>query len=167
MQRTCGHSAKRRLQRQTYRYVADGRRKCIPQVLERYVHPDDPYCMADVHAYAPWWFCLVGGWEIKPEHRLFNTDGEKEITTVFNVLNEMLVSKNIPFLMGETGATRNVGSTEERIKWANVYFTEARKIGMPTAVHSDVGPFRQMDYKTATWTDTDYLNAIFKAYFSD
>jgi len=136
--------------------------------LERYVFPDDRYCMASVHAYSPWWFCLFS--VNSPERSQFDfditkfsADGEREIKEMFKLLDDYLISKNIPFIMGEVGAINN-NNIKDRVKWAEIYFSEAKKRGMPCAVHTDGGGFGFIDYFAVKWDDPEYINAVFEGY---
>jgi endoglucanase len=135
--------------------------------LERYVFPDDKYCMASVHAYTPWWFSLgeeAGDYKSRSgRHDVFSKEAEQEIHHMYKRLQSFLTDKKIPFLMGETGAV-DKDNINERVKWASVYFKEAGKIGMPTCLHSDLNDYEQINNFSMEWKYPDFINAIFTAY---
>ena len=135
--------------------------------LQHYVFPNDKYCMASIHSYTPWWFCLgeeAGSYSKRDKnHAQFSDKAAQEIYELFRRLKQMLTSRNIPFVMGETGAV-NKNNLQERLKWVDIFMSEAGKAGMPTGIHSDVLHYRVFDYASLQWTDPEYLNAIFDTY---
>lgn len=140
-------------------------------VLEKYAFPaDDPYCIASIHAYTPWWFCLgeeAVSYEMRNlgfDHTIFSPAAEQEIRDMFLLLKEIFIPRGIPFVMGEAGAVSNNACLSERLKWVNAYFTGAKNLGMPVCIHSDIGHYAQIDYPTLKWVDPEYLQAIFAAY---
>ncbi|GHV40749.1 hypothetical protein FACS189490_06410 [Clostridia bacterium] len=131
---------------------------------------DDKYVMADIHAYEPWNFALAAEngseWAVDK----FTDDGH--ISKVFNMLNDELLKKGIPFIIGETAAF-DQNNLAERVKWAKTYFATTGKLGIPVAWWS-VGQLTDtkntnsamalIDRYSYEWYFPEILDVIFSAY---
>ena len=135
--------------------------------LQYFTFPDDAYCMANIHSYTPWWFCLgeeAGPYEKRDSsHAVFGVEADKQVGELFSILENELTAKGIPFVMGETGAV-NKNNMPERLKWVEAYISKGAKIGMPIAIHNDDASYKLFDYETLQWVDEEYLNKIFTVY---
>lgn len=77
-----------------------------------------------VHMYTPYAFAMENPGDVKLKESHI-----KEVNATFEQLNEKFISKGIPVVIGEYGAT-NKNNTEERIKWFTNFISESKKYGM-------------------------------------
>ncbi|MBO5826543.1 MAG: glycoside hydrolase family 5 protein [Treponema sp.] len=81
-----------------------------------------------VHMYTPYQFAMgVPGGEV------FTESHKGNLTSYFNRLNEKFISKGIPVVIGEMGAT-NKDNLEDRAAWFGFFVQRARKYGMTACV---------------------------------
>lgn len=80
--------------------------------------------LISVHFYTPYSFAMEN-----PGETIFTEKHAGEIAYDFTRLNDKFVSKGIPVIIGEFGAT-NKNNLEERLKWFEFFVTEARKYNM-------------------------------------
>ena len=82
-----------------------------------------------VHMYTPYNFAMgtPNGGEI------FTSGDKGTLDSYFNKLNNMYVSKGIPVIIGEMGAT-NKDNLQEREKWFEYFNNGARKYGITACV---------------------------------
>lgn len=81
-----------------------------------------------VHMYSPYDFAMgVPGGEV------FTENHKKSLENDFKRLNKEYISKGIPVIIGEMGAT-NKDNLDERAKWFAYFIQNARKYGMATCV---------------------------------
>ncbi|MGN1136983.1 MAG: cellulase family glycosylhydrolase [Oscillospiraceae bacterium] len=88
---------------------------------------NDNKVIVDIHAYEPWDFTL--NYE-EGSGSKYTADVKAEIDNVMNTINDCLVSKGIPVIMGECGAI-NKNNTSDRIKYAKYYISSAKELGIP------------------------------------
>ena len=88
---------------------------------------NDNRVIVDIHAYEPWDFTL--NYE-EGSGSKYTADVKAEIDIVMNVINDHLISKGIPVIMGECGAI-NKNNTSDRVKYAKYYISSAKKLGIP------------------------------------
>lgn len=98
------------------------------EVLKEMKLPDDDHLIMSVHAYSPYDFAMNG--DATGE---FTESDRKELDSLFSALNEVFVSKNIPVVLGEFGAT-NKDNLEDRCAWADYYVRGAKKYNMVSIV---------------------------------
>ena len=84
--------------------------------------------LISVHMYAPYQFAMEN-----PGVTVFEERHAGELTYNFDWLNEHFVSKRLPVVIGEYGAT-NKNNTEERVKWFECFVSGAAKYGMVTCL---------------------------------
>ncbi|MGN0604357.1 MAG: cellulase family glycosylhydrolase [Oscillospiraceae bacterium] len=87
---------------------------------------NDDKIIVDVHAYTPWGLSLA----VDYEETKFDAAAQKAVDGAMWEINEFLVKKGIPVIIGEFG-TGNKNNTSERIKHAKYYVSEAKKLGVP------------------------------------
>lgn len=87
---------------------------------------NDDKIIVDVHAYCPWGLSL----SVDYEETKFDSAAKSSIDNAMWEINEFLVKKGIPVIIGEFG-TCNKNNTSERIKHAKYYISEAKKLGVP------------------------------------
>lgn len=124
---------------------------------------EDGKLIISVHMYDPYDFAMQGDGpkDFKPRH-------QSALESTFDRLNEYFVSKGIPVIIGEYGAT-NKGNTEERVKWFKFFLSYTRKYGI-TCVLWDNGGFdastRQgekfgfFDRRALKWKFPEIIDAI-------
>ena len=90
--------------------------------------PDDDKVIASIHAYVPHNFALE-----KQGSGVWNAQlhGD-QINWMFGDIKRFFLDKDIPIIMGETGAMIKDGNIEDRLEWTKHYFGKARELGIPT-----------------------------------
>lgn len=92
-----------------------------------WVLPEDPTpgkLIISVHMYNPYPFAMEN-----PGVSKFTQNLTYELQESFDYLNERFVSKGVPVVIGEYGAT-NKNNTEDRVQWFEYFVRESRKYGM-------------------------------------
>ena len=84
--------------------------------------------LISVHLYTPYSFAMEN-----PGETVFMEKHRGELVYNFGWLNEHFVSKGIPVIIGEYGAT-NKNNTEERVKWFECFVSESHKYNMVTCL---------------------------------
>lgn len=77
-----------------------------------------------VHMYTPYNFAME-----TPGKENFTNDHRKELDIIFSNLNKTYISKGIPVVIGEMGAT-NKDNLEERAAWFGYFVQHSRQYGM-------------------------------------
>ncbi len=144
--------------------------KYYSEVLNDITIPNnDNKVIVDIHAYEPWDFTqnVEAGSGSK-----YTDDVKAEIDNVMNVINDCLVSKGIPVVMGEFGIV-NKSNTSERIKYSKYFISSAKELGIPCFwwENGDCGPLRDdvicnmglMDRTTYEWEFPKLTKAIVDA----
>lgn len=93
-----------------------------------------------VHMYTPYNFAMGSPGDVN-----FTDAHKKELDNIFKRLNTRFVSKGIPVIIGEMGAT-NKDNLQERIAWFDYFITTARSYGIKTCNVWDNGVW-QIDEK--------------------
>jgi len=94
------------------------------EVLKEMRLPDDDHLIMSVHAYSPYDFAMNGD-----APGTFTDSDKRELDALFGALNEVFVSRNIPVILGEFGAT-NKDNPEDRCAWADYYVRGAKRYNM-------------------------------------
>lgn len=95
-------------------------------VAKEFRLPDDPAkrLAVSTHAYAPYSFAMqknkAGG------TAKFTSSHKKELDDMFSALDSKFISKGVPVVMGEYGAT-NKDNIEDREEWTRYYVGQAHK----------------------------------------
>ncbi len=84
--------------------------------------------LISVHLYTPYSFAMEN-----PGETVFMEKHAAELAYNFTWLNENFVSKGIPVIIGEYGAT-NKNNLEERVKWFKYFVEESHKFNMVTCL---------------------------------
>ena len=82
--------------------------------------------IVEAHAYSPYNFAMASPGDIT-----FTSSHKSELSNMFNNLYNSYVSKGIGVIIDETGAT-NKNNIDDRIAWAQYFFGEAYKKGIPS-----------------------------------
>ena len=161
---TGGNNAKRNLVLNTYAASPDER------VLKDFALPQDnvpDHLMAEVHSYAPYHFAFNPSkdddWQPKT---VFDDDCDKEVRTIVDGMNQNLVARGIPCILGEYGAdTREgVGRAEaELAKQAACYVSQATKYNIACFYWMGLVDGKE-DRAAPRWTKPTLRDAILKAY---
>lgn len=77
-----------------------------------------------VHMYTPYSFAMQN-----PGETALTEGHKKEVNATFDQLNENFISKGVPVVIGEYGAT-NKNNLEDRCRWYGNFISESRKYGM-------------------------------------
>ncbi len=129
-------------------------------VLKEMQLPDDDHLIMSVHAYSPYNFAMNGD---APGE--FTDSDRRDLDSFFGALNEVFVSKNIPVIIGEFGAT-NKDNLEDRCAWAEYYVRGAKQYNITCVVwdNSNYGIgaeyFGLYNRREGTW----YCPELAKAY---
>ncbi|MGN0636921.1 MAG: cellulase family glycosylhydrolase [Huintestinicola sp.] len=94
-------------------------------ILKQLELPDDDRIIVSVHAYNPYFFAMDANGS-----GTFTDNDKKELDKFFKELNSIFVSKGIPVVIGEFGAT-NKNNLEDRVAWAKYYVSGAGKYNIP------------------------------------
>ena len=89
--------------------------------------PSDPYVAVSIHAYTPYDFTMNTA--VK-DHSVFTGAYAQNLADTLQGMRDIFLDKDIPVVIGEMG-TSNFGNTEARVEWTNLYFTTAKKYGIP------------------------------------
>ena len=99
--------------------------------------PEDKYVGVSIHAYTPYRFTYDSKGE-SWNATVFDESCENEIASLFALLNEYFISKDVPVIITEygsvwkyQGAVDLTMNTAEVEKWAEFYVSEADKYGIP------------------------------------
>jgi len=97
-------------------------------ILKQMKFPDDDRLIMSVHAYNPYFFAMDANGSGD-----FSDKDKKELDNFFKQLNTIFVSKGIPVVIGEYGAT-NKNNLEDRVEWAEYYVKGAGKYNIPCVI---------------------------------
>ena len=100
----------------------------LTSVLRKMELPDDDRIIVSVHAYVPYSFAM----NEKGSSDFKNSD-KRALDKFFSQLNKIFISKGIPVVIGEFGAT-NKDNLDDRCEWAEYYVKGAGQYGIPCAV---------------------------------
>ena len=81
-----------------------------------------------VHMYTPYNFAMAS-----PDNTNFTSDDKSVLSSYFDRLYKKFVSKGIPVIIGEMGAT-NKNNLKERENWFEYFVGTSRKYGMSSCV---------------------------------
>ena len=161
---TGGNNAKRNLVLNTYAASP------YQQVLLDFQLPEDAvegHLMAQVHSYAPYHFAFNPSkdddWQPKT---VFDDACDKEVRTIVDGMNQNLVARGIPCILGEFGADTREGPARaeaELAKQAACYVSQAAKYNIACFYWMGLvdGP---EDRAAPRWTKPTLRDAILKAY---
>lgn len=120
-----GNNAKRILMMTGY--AASSSKSCLKEV---YLPEGDDKLIVSAHAYLPYSFALdtKGTAEYDPKN--------SEIKNLFNTLNELFISKQIPVIIGEYGSMNKAkddgtDNLQDRVQCVTDYLTAAKALGIP------------------------------------
>ena len=128
---------------------------------------NDNKVIVDIHAYEPWDFAMNTA---KGSETKFTADVKAEVDVVMNVINNCLISKGIPVIMGEFGVI-NKNNTSDRVKYSKYYVSSAKKLGIPclwwengySEYNYESEGFGLMDRNTYEWYFPELTKAIVDA----
>lgn len=86
---------------------------------------NDKMIAVSIHAYKPFDFAYENN-----GHNYWTQDDYNSLAGTFSELNSVFVSKGIPVVIGEFGATEK-DNYDDRVKYAEIYATMAKSYGMP------------------------------------
>lgn len=119
IRKTGGNNAYRHIMVPTYAATSS------TNILKQMQLPDDDRLIVSVHAYNPYFFAMDANGSGK-----FSDNDKKELDKFFKELNSIFVSKGIPVVIGEFGAT-NKKNLDDRVAWATYYVSGAGKYNIP------------------------------------
>ncbi|MGN1416191.1 MAG: cellulase family glycosylhydrolase [Oscillospiraceae bacterium] len=124
--------------------------------------PDDDRLIVSVHAYSPYNFAMNASGT-----KVFSQAEKNELDKFFKGLNDKFVSKGVPVVIGEMGAT-NKDNLSDRVEWTKYYVKGAKKYGI-TCIWWDNGAFGIggekfgiFDRNTCKFTFKDIADALIK-----
>jgi endoglucanase len=109
-------------------YAASAERAAM-EMLSIGFPKDDERVIASIHAYIPYNFALQTNGN--PNWSADLTRSTQDIDRLFERLQEFFVDKDIPVILGETGAVDRNGNLQARVDWTRYYFGKARDMGIP------------------------------------
>ena len=133
---------------------------CQPQALSDFRVPEDiveGHLMAEVHSYAPYHFAF----DTDSPQTVFDASCESEIKGLVENMNNYLVKKGIPCVLGEYGCTASRTETE-MAKQAACYVAAATRYSIPCFYW--MGLSDGADRSVPKWTMPEIKDAILKAY---
>ncbi len=104
-------------------YAASSNRKCLESID---VPENDKNVIVSVHAYLPYSFAL----DTEGTDKFDAESDSLPIDMLFNDINELFTSKEIPVIVGEFGAL-NKFNTGDRVEWLTYYLESAKREGVP------------------------------------
>lgn len=108
-----------------------------PVTVEAMTIPDDDRIIVSIHGYTPYNFAInpdgTSHWSVS------NPQDKWEVDESINLLYRAFISKGIPVVIGEFGAT-NKNNIDQRVAWTEYYVKKASEIGI-TCVWWDNGAF--------------------------
>lgn len=119
--------------------------------------------IVSVHMYTPYNFAM----EI-PGVKDFTPRVKNDLAVALKNLNDKLISKGIPVVIGEYGAT-NKGNQEARVEWFSFYISRCKTYNIPACLwdNGQATPdpkngekFGYYNRKTQTWYSPDIIKAI-------
>ena len=131
--------------------------------LKGFVPPEDPRIIASIHAYTPYHMALNTH---APKVNVFDEGAKRDIDALFLRLDQYLLSKGIPVVLGECGCI-NKDNPDDRIAWAAYYAGKAAEYGIPciwwdNGVKTASGgeSFGIMDRRNASWWEPEITEAF-------
>ena len=124
----------------------------------------DNMIAVSIHAYKPWDFAYEGN-----GHNDWRDSDYSELKNIFDELNSAFVSKGIPVVIGEFGAT-DKSNYSDRTKYAEIYATFAKQYGMSCiwwdnhATGYGGEHFGIFDRNSCTFIYPDIANAMINVY---
>lgn len=104
-------------------YAASSQKNCMEAIdFSKF----DDKVIASVHAYLPYSFAL----DIKGTDKFDLATDTAPIDSLFNDINQVFISKNIPVIIGEYGSV-NKENLQDRIDCVTYYLQAAKKDGVP------------------------------------
>lgn len=99
-----------------------------PAAMNALKVPNDPNMLVSVHCYSPYNFVMnTQGTSV------FDSNQLRDMKQVFTDVKNSLLSKGYTVVVGEFGAS-NKNNTDERVKWAEAFASEAKSLGLPIIV---------------------------------
>ncbi|MCH5349936.1 MAG: cellulase family glycosylhydrolase [Oscillospiraceae bacterium] len=123
--------------------------------------PDDDMIAVSIHAYVP----NSAAFDMSVKDNSFTENGKAEIDQVFEIIDEVFLSKGIPVVMGEFGTT-NKSNTKVRAEIAKYYVSTAASYGVPccwwdNGLTTTTGEgFAIFNRKTLKWYFADIVKAL-------
>ncbi|MCL1865914.1 MAG: glycoside hydrolase family 5 protein [Oscillospiraceae bacterium] len=101
------------------------------QSLYRAFPKEDDKVIVSIHAYIPNKFTQrpngSAQWKV-------GTNDSNDIDWMFGRLKTYFLDRNIPVIIGETGAIDRGGNLDARVEWAKYFFDKSRDLGIPCFV---------------------------------
>ena len=153
---TGGNNGKRNLILNTYAASPDKR------TLQDFKLPQDVvegHLMAEVHSYAPYNFAF----DTDYPKTVFDDACDREVRSIVDGMNQYLVSKGIPCILGEFGMDTQKRAETEVVKQAACYVSQAAKYNIPCFYWMGLSDGKE-DRAAPRWTKPALKDAILKAY---
>lgn len=132
----------------------------LPQGLGDFRLPQDEakgHLLAEVHSYSPYRFAA----DVSNPITVFDSACENEVKGIIQTINQYLVSKGIPCVIGEYGCTAS-RTEQERAKQAACYVSNAAEYNIPCFYWMSMSD--GADRAVPKWTTPALKDAILKAY---
>lgn len=139
-----------------------------PEALNGFTLPTDQEpgrLIVSVHSYAPNEFCFPvdeAPWANESTWSKNNSYDTLPITDPIDLVYNTFVSKGIPVIMGETGAT-DKNNTKARVEWAEFFVSYARSKGIPCFLCDCGGKDHAIiNRRNNTYYFPEYIRALLK-----
>ncbi|MCL1806579.1 MAG: glycoside hydrolase family 5 protein [Oscillospiraceae bacterium] len=126
--------------------------------------------IVSLHYYEPWGFVTAPSDSpyFSPVFDLSVSSVSWNLNQVLSIIETYFTKNGIPVIMGETGALHremeNGQSNEaERVKWAEMYVSGLKKLGVPVIIWDDGGAFELLDRQALAWVYPDLAAALVEA----
>lgn len=136
--------------------------------LNGYTVPNDDNVIVSIHSYSPYEFAMNGYGTSS-----WGSDSDKiKLKAELQNLYNKFISKNIPVVIGEFGAT-NKANTSDRETWAEYYVATAREYGITCVLWDNnkfgtgTEMFGMLDRSNCTWTYPTVIEALMKGADND
>ena len=153
---TGGNNVNRNLILNTYAASPDKR------ALQDFKLPQDVvegHLMAEVHSYAPYDFAF----KTDNPRTVFDDACDREVRSIVDGMNQYLVARGIPCVLGEFGVDTNTRGETEEAKQAACYVSQATKYNIPCFYWMGLSDGKE-DRAAPRWTKPALKDAILKAY---
>ena len=115
--------------------------------------------MAEVHSYAPYDFAF----DTNNPRTVFDDSCDREVRAIVDGMNQYLVAKGIPCVLGEFGMDTQKRTEAEMAKQAACYVSQAAKYNIPCFYWMGLSDGKE-DRAAPRWTKPTLKDAILKAY---
>ena len=129
--------------------------------LQNFKLPTDAatdHLIAQVHIYSPDRFAVTGDWITNPTS-VWDASCVNELDGIMSRLNQYVVQKGIPLIVGEFGAVDKNNETD-RAAFAYDFVSKAKTYGITCFWWDDGGDYKLLDRRSLTWFFPQIVNGL-------